>query len=219
MVTSVRLWTFGVVAAFSALAAVSVSADDAEGVVRLGPKPSEGVVRISDQADDAIVRGQSAQLVSHECEDCKQTCPDSNCPSCQNQTVYTCPGYSGPCAEKRAWMHMVCDHYAAQLRWKAAMLGCAIKEDCQDKHRWLRCKFGYFVPTGCGGAGCPPWGHYNMVYPVDPSYHDGRDGQVYAAQGYGGPVSVPLAPNVHHTYNYGWGIPSSRLTPVSHPTY
>jgi len=28
---------------------------------------------------------------------------------------------------------------------------------------------------------------------------------------------VPMAPVVNHTYNYGWGIPSSRLTPVSHP--
>jgi len=24
---------------------------------------------------------------------------------------------------------------------------------------------------------------------------------------------------VGHTYNYGWGIPSSRLTPVSRPNY
>ena len=52
------------------------------------------------------------------------------------------------------------------------------------------------------------------VYPVNPSYNDPRDCQVYAAQGYYGPVAVPLAPVVHHTYNYGWGVPSSRLTPV-----
>ncbi len=63
----------------------------------------------------------------------------------------------------------------------------------------------------------PIAGKYHIVYPVDPSYFDARDGQVYAAQGYGGPVSVPLAPVVNHTYNYGWGIPSSRLTPVLHP--
>lgn len=63
--------------------------------------------------------------------------------------------------------------------------------------------------------GCPPVGLYSAVYPVNPYHFDGRDGQVYAAQGVGGPVSVPLAPNVRHTYNYGWGVPSSRLTPIS----
>jgi len=63
----------------------------------------------------------------------------------------------------------------------------------------------------------PLVGCYDLVYPVDPFYFDKRDGQVYAAQGVGGPVSVPLAPTVRHTYNYGWGVPSSRLTPISHP--
>lgn len=67
------------------------------------------------------------------------------------------------------------------------------------------------------GPGQPLVGHYKITYPVNPGYFDGRDGQVYAAQGYGGPVSVPLAPVVRHTYNYGWGVPSSRLTPISRP--
>ncbi len=79
----------------------------------------------------------------------------------------------------------------------------------------IRCKFGYFIPTGCCGKGCPPLGRYRMVYAVDPGYFDARDGQVYATQGTGTPVAVPLAPNVNSTYNYGWGIPSSRLTPIS----
>jgi hypothetical protein len=47
--------------------------------------------------------------------------------------------------------------------------------------------------------------------PVNPWYCDPRDLQVYAAQGYNVPVTVPLAPMVQ-TYNYGWGIPSSRLS-------
>ena|GEM_PF-1911697 len=64
-----------------------------------------------------------------------------------------------------------------------------------------------------------PWGIYNVVYPVDPFYTDQRDTKLYSAQGYGSPVAVPLAPNVRHTYNYGWGLPSSRLTPVSRPGY
>lgn len=54
-----------------------------------------------------------------------------------------------------------------------------------------------------------------MTYPVNPYYADARDARIYAAQGYGAPMAVPLAPNVRHTYNYGWGIPSSRITPLS----
>jgi hypothetical protein len=81
--------------------------------------------------------------------------------------------------------------------------------------QYLRCKFGYFIPTGNGGAGAPFMGRYARVYPQDPSYFDGRDGQLWAAQGYGVPVAVPLAPVVGHQYNYSWGVPSSRLTPIS----
>lgn len=84
-------------------------------------------------------------------------------------------------------------------------------------HEWLKYKFGYFIPTGNGGTGTPLFGKYHRVYPQDPGYFDQRDGQLYSAQGYGVPVSVPLAPVVGHQYNYGWGIPSSRLTPISHP--
>ncbi|QDU12138.1 hypothetical protein [Gimesia aquarii] len=80
---------------------------------------------------------------------------------------------------------------------------------------FFRCKFGYFIPTGCGGKGCPPIGHYNMTYAVDPYSFDQRDGRIYGAQGYGVPIAVPLAPNVRQSYNYGWGIPSSRITPIS----
>tara|TARA_R100001480_G_scaffold97533_1_gene102178 strand:+ start:215 stop:391 length:177 start_codon:yes stop_codon:yes gene_type:complete len=54
-----------------------------------------------------------------------------------------------------------------------------------------------------------------MTYAVDPYQFDARDGRLYGAQGYGVPIAVPLAPNVHSTYNYGWGVPSSRLTPVT----
>lgn len=80
---------------------------------------------------------------------------------------------------------------------------------------WKRCRFGYFMPDGCCGQGCPPKGCYHLLYAANPEYFDPRDGRVYSAQGYGIPVAVPLAPNVNHTWNYGWGIPSSRLTPVS----
>jgi len=87
---------------------------------------------------------------------------------------------------------------------------------CQDN--WLWRKLGYFRCTGSCGQGTPLVGHYSMVYPVNPNHFDPRDGQVYSSQVFNSPVAVPLAPVVHHTYNYGWGVPSSRLTPVSHPT-
>lgn len=84
---------------------------------------------------------------------------------------------------------------------------------------YLRCKFGYFIPTGGGGQGLPWAGHYSRVYPLNPYYSDSRDGQAWAAQGYGVPISVPLAPVVAYTYEYGWGLPSSRIVPVSRPAY
>jgi hypothetical protein len=80
---------------------------------------------------------------------------------------------------------------------------------------YFKCKFGYFFPTGCGGAGCPPLGKYARVYPQNPNYFDHRDGQIWAAQGYGVPIATPLAPVVGHQYNYSWGTPASRLTPIS----
>lgn len=95
--------------------------------------------------------------------------------------------------------------------------GTLVQRELSKTCAWARLKFGYFIPTGSCGYGTPPFGHYSMVYPVNPQHFDARDGQVYAAQGYAGPVSVPIAPVVNHTYNYGWGIPSSRLTPISHP--
>ncbi len=70
-------------------------------------------------------------------------------------------------------------------------------------------------PNGCGGKGCPPIGVYQMTYPVNPDYFDGRDGNVHAAQGYGVPIAVPLAPVVRHQYNYSWGVPASRITHIS----
>jgi hypothetical protein len=81
---------------------------------------------------------------------------------------------------------------------------------------YFHSKFGCLCPSGNGGAGAPLCGCYSRVYPQDVGYFDQRDGQLYAAQGYGVPIAVPLAPVVGHAYNYGWGVPSSRLTPISH---
>ena len=95
---------------------------------------------------------------------------------------------------------------------------CCLKS-CEQYHKCLKecieCKFGYFCHQGCCGKGCPHCGSYDMLYSANPEYFDPRDGRLYSAQGFGMPVAVPLAPNVENQYNYGWGIPSSRLTPIS----
>lgn len=85
-------------------------------------------------------------------------------------------------------------------------------------HVWnahLHNKLNYFIPSGCCGEGCPPFGEYKRVYAADPSYFDQRDTRLYAAPATGVPTAIPLAPNVRHQYNYSWGIPSSRVTPIS----
>lgn len=86
--------------------------------------------------------------------------------------------------------------------------GAILREHCHGK-------LAYFHPMGNGGQGVPPFGCYHLVYAANPNYCDPRDGQKYAAQGWGVPISVPLAPTVRHTMNYSHGIPSSRLTPIS----
>jgi hypothetical protein len=71
-----------------------------------------------------------------------------------------------------------------------------------------------FLNSGCGchflDMHC-----YGYTYAYNPWYTDCRDGRVYAAYGWGAPMTVPLAPTVTNQHNYGWGIPSSRLTPIS----
>lgn len=76
-------------------------------------------------------------------------------------------------------------------------------------------KFNYFTPSGSCGEGAPLWGHYKRVYATEPHYSHPADSQVYASPMTGHPTAVPLAPTVRHQYNYSWGSPSSRLTPVS----
>lgn len=91
---------------------------------------------------------------------------------------------------------------------------------------WTECPPGYMVSGRtrfcrfCQGRGCPRcyvpvtgyYGAYgNGAYGAFGTYCDPRDRQLYAAQGYNVPVTVPLAP-VCRIYNYGWGIPSARLS-------
>jgi len=63
--------------------------------------------------------------------------------------------------------------------------------------------------------------NHGKIHPMNPGFVDDRDTTYYSAQGYGLPVVVPMAPNVRYQYNYGWGLPSSRITkvPYGFPTY
>lgn len=219
MMTLIRSWSLRFVAATLVLATIPVSAEDAEGVVRLGQSPSTGVVRISDNVTSELtVRGQS-QLV-------EETGEQAECRTCNTGYVEgdlaTYGGYHyGPFIGSNTkfgqWLSWNIQSCSWRKHQACQTFRASCKADLYEKKQFLRCKFGYFIPTGADGKGVPPYGHYNMVYPVNPAHFDQRDGQVYAAAGHGGPVSVPIAPVVNHTYNYGWGIPSSRLTPIAHP--
>ncbi|HVJ84959.1 MAG TPA: hypothetical protein VM452_04895 [Caulifigura sp.] len=161
---------------------------------------------------------------------CPEGCPaEIACPPAASCQTFNCPPvYYGGCpmgcnrvvfgnncmANK---LRCCSINHRMRTQQTSDTLAAMFHEDCNEKFNWFRCKFGYFFPSGSGGKGSAIAGHYSMVYPVNPGYQDPRDCGVYAAQGYNGPVAVPLAPVVHHTYNYGWGVPSSRLTPVSHP--
>lgn len=216
MMTLVRNWSLRFVAAGLVLAAIPASADDAEGVVRLNQQ-STGVIRISDgQQPEAIVRAQSPevqQTSGHVCE----TCPAGVINKYDPYADYGAG--SDLCSNSKfcQWLSYNMFLCGERNRQRCAAFRASCRADCEEKKQFLRCKFGYFCPTGADGKGAPPFGRYKMVYPVDPNYFDQRDGQVYAAAGANGPVAVPLAPNVNHTYNYSWGIPSSRLTPVARP--
>ena len=106
----------------------------------------------------------------------------------------------------------LCDQWWAG-QWHTFRARNRLQSELWGRH--LRAKFAYFTPTGCCGQGCPPAGFYQMVYAADPHYYDQRDSRVYASPTTGVPMVVPLAPNVNYTMNYGRGIPSSRLTPIS----
>lgn len=137
---------------------------------------------------------------------------DGDCPKCRffagfGQGDWTLDGHGNP-----VW----CGPSAPQCFGDKCFKGF---HNCGEKFCKMLKKFDKCLAgKGNGkGAGQALLGHYKIVYPVNPWYFDGRDGQVYAAAQYGGPVSVPLAPVVRQQYNYGWGIPSSRITPISRP--
>ncbi len=115
----------------------------------------------------------------------------------------------------RAHGEPMCQKCNSWWACQCAMFRARNEEQSRILHAHCKGKLAYFCPMGNCGQGVPPLGWYEMVYAADPNYFDSRDGQLYAAQGYGVPISVPLAPTVRHTMNYSNGIPSSRLTPIS----
>jgi len=197
-----------IAAGLSLLACVSAGAQE----------DTEGIVRITKPKSSAMTAQQVTPTAFQHAGQCQTATANGDCQTGIGGNQGQCPAdWSGNSAgvecRRCRGLHggMWCNHFGCQ------------HGDCHDGGQamcdYFRCKFGYFIPTGAGGAGVPFCGHYSRVYPQDPYYFDQRDGQAWAAQGYGTPIAVPLAPVVGHTYNYGWGIPSSRLTPVSRPAY
>ena len=88
------------------------------------------------------------------------------------------------------------------------------REQSEALANWMFDRMGLYTPAVVHTA---PVGTYNMIYPVNPDYVNPRDRRVYGAQGAGVPIVVPLAPTVRSSYNYGSGLPASRLTPISVP--
>ncbi|MFN0055146.1 MAG: hypothetical protein ACKV0T_23475 [Planctomycetales bacterium] len=94
-------------------------------------------------------------------------------------------------------------------------------EDCPEESSWsegwhrLKDKCRWHGHSGCRRCRGMCHGRYRGPYgAVNPGYYDPRDTKLYAAKSYGVPIGVPLAPVVKHTYEYGWGVPSSRLVRV-----
>ncbi|MBX3441168.1 MAG: hypothetical protein KF774_02085 [Planctomyces sp.] len=235
-ITAFRNFVRGSLAGLLAVAATAGAvAEDAEGVVRIRSLPSAAQTQVP---QGTVIRGQSPawddaaeptdgiipaghrrreKLEQRAHKDAANCPPAYECPPDAYAYGADCPRsvLSNNCVAHR--LRLCSMNHRYKNRMASAYISHCVHRECEEKFNWFRCKFGFFFPSGCCGQGCPPIGHYSMVYPLNPSYADGRDGQVYAAEEYAGPVSVPLAPVVHHQFNYGWGVPSSRLTPISNP--
>lgn len=176
--------------------------DDAPAIVKLG------------DLNDTVVRGQCDD---GSCDLCPADCAGEGCDGSCGGDCSCCNGSCGNCGDGSCG-NGKCrpEHGHLKSWWK----GQSSLHQARNRHNsnvfahYMKSKFGYFCPTGNCGKGVPLWGKYNLVYAQNPGYTDPRNAYTYAAPGYGTPVNVPLAPNVRHTYNYGWGVPSSRLTPI-----
>lgn len=187
------------------------NADDAEGVVRLTGFKS-------------VVRGQDGCLPG--C-DAPSTCDGSGGCGCGNAGCGNggrCGCGNGRCGTGRG------NGYGSGCRngmcGDGSLAGWWACQKAMHRHRnshataalkgYMAGKFGYFCPSANCGEGMGLCTKYGMVYALDPGFADPRDAERYAAPGQGVHLNVPLAPNVRHAYNFSWGVPSSRLTPVRH---
>lgn len=202
------------------------------------PPGAEGVAQVPAIPQQPCVGGQCAPMPGSMCRSgyCQNGyCQNGSCPTMQYQSYYspTADCYAG---KPYTFGDLACDWRAA----KSSCDECSYCDHCSCKaklHDWwcnekykmhcrkayrnqvlgahLHNKFNYFVPSGNGGEGVPIAGIYKRVYATNPGYYDARDKQVYAAGATGVPMAVPLAPGVRYQYNYGWGVPSSRITEIS----
>ncbi len=125
----------------------------------------------------------AAELPAELPADVHRVLPDAHC----GRVVFG----NNPLADK---LRCHCINHRIRSQQSSDALARMFHDECNEKFNWFRCKFGYFFPSGTCGKGSAIAGHYSMVYPVNPSYSDPRDCQVYAARAITGPVAVPLAP-------------------------
>lgn len=170
-------------------------------------EPTAGVVRISDlEVSGSQMKQQSYSVYNDTCTTQCDSCQGNACQSCNRcEPQNEC----GPCGT-----------FCGLFRKNYRLICCPLcEDDCNDSDcrpvRYSNCPDDCSDKKRCRHCQTAPFGCYKIAYPVNPQHFDGRDGAMYSAQGYGVNVSVPLAPNVGAAYNYGWGIPSSRLTPIA----
>lgn len=146
-------------------------------------------------------------------------CDDGACESrwgrfrarCQGDDCNNCN--DTPCCESR-WERAKCWCRGSCCRHRCHAKCC--KRPCPPCYRRLG---GCYGAGGLYGGGYGTYGNgygggYGGIESGIGGNTDPRDTLLYSSQVYGTPIAVPLAPVVKHGYNYGWGIPSSRLTRV-----
>ena len=181
---------------------------------------SAGVTRITDSRSSSTFVGPSGSNIVAGFQSFKLSPVSSKTAlygGYRGDCVKSCGKCGDSCGNSNGNSNGTCDGACGDSDGEPEGRSCVKHfEKCHDHLRkCLECKFGYFCHQGCCGKGCSRYGSYEMLYSAKPDYFDPRDGRLYSAQGFGMPVAVPLAPNVTNQYNYGWGIPSSRLTPIS----
>jgi len=147
---------------------------------------------------------------SGQCCGCDICC----CDPCYCNNGGSCDGYGN------GFNQRMCTLFARPTKSGSKNIACRAWRGQQHNYlnrnqRLANCLFGWMVPSGSGGQGTAPVGKYRITYADQPDYADSRDGQLYGVQGYGMPMTVPTAPTVRYAYNYSWGTPASRLTPLS----